>query len=139
MIIFKKLASLVKKKLFLLTAIVIVLGSLSAFFVFLSSSRYYAVFLVNGQVYFGHITNLNSSVLVLNNVYYLRTNTNLSNELLKKNKDNTDLHLSLIKLGKELHEPQDTMYINTAQVLYWEELQNDGKLIQAIKKDSPTR
>src|SRR5438128_2589434 len=63
-----------------------------------------AVFLNNGQVYFGNITNLNGTYVRLANIYYLRqsqapqsqqnTNTNTNNN-----------NLSLVKLGCEVHGP----------------------------------
>ncbi len=94
---------------------------------------YYAVFLSNGQVYFGHLRQKGSSILILRNVYYFRTDTNLSNDALKQANE-TDLRVSLIKLGNEIHEPEDIMFINREQVLFWEQLRSDSALVDAMEK-----
>lgn len=44
-----------------------------------------------------------------------------------------DQNLSLAKLGKELHGPEDVMYIAKDQVLFWENLKNDSQVVKAIK------
>lgn len=87
-----------------------------------------AVFLTNDQVYFGDITALNSRYMVLANVYYLQsgagtnTNTNASAS-----------NVSLVKLGCELHKPQDAMVISRDQINFWENLQDDGQVAKAVK------
>jgi hypothetical protein len=37
-----------------------------------------------------------------------------------------------VKLGNELHGPEDEMTIEKAQVLYWENLKPSGKVSEAI-------
>lgn len=96
---------------------------------------YHAVFLTNGQIYFGHIKKLTSDIIQLENVYYLRTQTNLSNETFNLNNDTSDIQLSIVKLGKEIHAPTDRMMINRQQVLFWEELREEGEVVKAIKKN----
>src|SRR5690242_19149322 len=75
-------------------------------------SSYYAVFLSNGQVYFGHLKKIESNTIELVDVYYLRTNTNLSDQALQEKKNQMDLHLTLIKLGQEIHGPTNQLFIN---------------------------
>lgn len=99
-----------------------------------SVGSYYAVFLSNGQVYFGHIQKLDGQVLSLGDVYYFRANTNLQDAQTKNQSDATNVELSLIKLGKELHGPTGTMMINRTSILFWEELRDNGKVVQAIKR-----
>ena len=48
----------------------------------------------------------------------------------KENSDNSDVQL--IKLGNELHGPEDQMQITKDQVLFWENLKADGKVSKAI-------
>jgi hypothetical protein len=43
--------------------------------------------------------------------------------------------VSLAKLGSELHAPEDEMRINRDQILFWENLQDSGKVVQAIKNN----
>lgn len=80
-----------------------------------------AVFLTNGQVYFGDITKTSDEYIVLPDIYYL-----------------AEEGANLTKLGCEAHSPQDVMYIYKNQVLFWENLRSDGNVSKAIaqyKKD----
>ena len=42
--------------------------------------------------------------------------------------------LSLVKLGNELHSPEDRMMINKDQVVFVEDLKNDSKVTDAITR-----
>lgn len=102
--------------------------------------KYQAVFLTNGQVYFGKIDDVNASYVRLSDIYYLQQSANQEDD--KKTQEaanpNTAANVSLAKLGSELHGPEDAMYINKDQVLFWENLKKDGKVSTAIadyKKD----
>lgn len=97
------------------------------------SSELQAVFLTNGQVYFGNISDLNSSYISLKNVYYLQNNTDQTSKNAPANQN-----VSLVKLGCELHAPQDQMIINTDQVTFWENLKSDGQVAQAVAKYQKT-
>jgi hypothetical protein len=89
-------------------------------------NRYQAVFLNGGQAYFGKIKALNDRFIDLGDVYYISTNG--------QNDKSSQANISLIKLGSELHCPQDRMVINREQVLFWENLNDDGKVVNAIKQ-----
>jgi len=98
-------------------------------------SKYQAIFLnggvTSGQVsystYFGHITKLNNNYVVLNNVYYLTDQSTSQNGQTSSPQ--------LTKLGcQQLHSPYDQMVINRSQVAFWENLQDSGKVVQAIKQ-----
>lgn len=92
---------------------------------------YQAVFLNNGQVYFGKINTLNSKFIDLQNIYYLQTSsTGTDSEAASKATD-----VKLIKLGCELHAPFDQMVINNDQVIFWENLKESGQVAKAIAKD----
>jgi hypothetical protein len=98
---------------------------------YVDTSRYQAVFLNNNQVYFGKITELNDKYMLLNDVFYLQVNQTSD---VQPNKTAAN-DLVLQKLGKgELHSPDDTMIINASQVTFWENIKNDGKVVEAIKK-----
>lgn len=96
------------------------------------SGQYQAVFLTNGQVYFGKVSDINNSYVKLSDIYYLQVQQSVQPD--NKNSSNKDdqSQVSLAKLGSELHGPEDTMYISRQQVLFWENLKNDGKVVQAI-------
>jgi hypothetical protein len=65
--------------------------------------------------------------MILKDVYYLTTSTT--------NDNSHAANPQLTKLGcQQLHSPQDEMVINRSQVAFWENLQDSGKVVQAIKQ-----
>ena len=98
-------------------------------FAYVKNTKYQAVFLNNGQVYFGNIKTANSEYIRLTNVFYL-TQAGDQNS-----------NYSLVKLGcQQIHDPSDQMVINRAQVTFWENLEDDGKVVASInqfKKQNP--
>lgn len=83
-----------------------------------------AVFLDNNQVYFGKISYISDDTVYLKNVYYLQTNES------EKGEGST---LNLIKLGSEFHGPTDEMLITRSNVLFWENLKDDSKVVKTIQ------
>jgi hypothetical protein len=88
----------------------------------------YAVFLANDQVYFGTITDETSRSLTLTNVYYLAPSAS---------QDGKISDAALLKLGNEIHGPEDWLKINQDQILFVERLREDGKIAQAIRAYQP--
>jgi hypothetical protein len=41
-----------------------------------------------------------------------------------------------VKLGNEIHGPEQEMQISSSQVIFWENLKNDGKVVDAIKNQN---
>jgi len=112
-------------------------GTTSAASSALNKDKYQAVFLSNGQVYFGKLQNTAGDSLVLKDIYYLQVDSKIqpssgdnADVSTKENSDNSDVQL--IKLGNELHGPEDQMQITKDQVLFWENLKADGKVSKAI-------
>ncbi len=95
---------------------------------YVNPDKLQAVFLTNDQVYFGHVTSLSSDYLVLDGIYYLQSAANNSNKAASNGQ------ITLIKLGCELHKPQDRMVINQNQVNFWENLQDDGQVAKLVKQ-----
>jgi|ERR1700683_114730 len=95
------------------------------------SKQFQAVFLTNGQVYFGKFTQINSSYVKLTDIYYLQVQQTVQPS---SSSSNNNQQVSLAKLGGELHGPEDEMFISRDQVLFWENLKNSGKVVQAIDK-----
>jgi hypothetical protein len=89
---------------------------------------YQAVFLDNGQVYFGKLTETSGSYFSLTDVYYLRENGKINIDTASGN------DISLVKLGNELHGPEDFMYILKNKVVFVENLKEDGQVVQSIKQ-----
>jgi hypothetical protein len=92
--------------------------------------QYQAVFLTNGQVYFGKLSNPNNKYVELKDIYYLQVTQQEIQE--GSNDASADPQISLAKLGNELHGPEDSMYISRDQVLFWENLKGDGDVVTAI-------
>jgi hypothetical protein len=95
-----------------------------------NTSSYHAVFLSNGQVYFGKIVDTSSNFTMLEDIYYLQVSEPLQQAPAAD--AGTEPQLTLVKLGNELHGPKDFMKVNNTQVIFIEELKNDGKVAQAI-------
>ncbi len=102
----------------------------------IDSSKYQVVFLTNGQFYFGKLEPMNDQYMKLTKVYYMQTEQ--SEQATANNTDDAtaENNYKLIKLGNEIHGPEDAMMISNAQVLYYENLKPDGKVAQLIKQDS---
>jgi len=101
------------------------------------SSGYQAVFLTNGQVYFGKMSDASSMYVTLKDIYYLQvTQPPLqgSQQQGQTAQPQAQPQLSLVKLGNELHGPVDEMKINRDQMLFYEDMKEDAKVMQAIKE-----
>jgi hypothetical protein len=116
---------------------------------------YQAVFLTNGQVYFGKLQ-ASDGWVTLRDVYYLQVTPELqpassgstvpvtptenqnqqtsttpaSSASAPKSANN---RLQLVKFGAELHGPEDVMYIAKDKILFWENMKSDSQVMQAIK------
>lgn len=98
-------------------------------------SGYQAVFLTNGQVYFGKLSDINSSYSTLTDIYYLQvTQPPLQGSQQQGQQPQQQAQLSLVKLGNELHGPVDEMSINRDQILFYEDIKEDGRVMQAIRE-----
>lgn len=119
---------------------IILIVAVAAFFVFsffnsattnstIDSSKYQAVFFTNGQVYFGKLHPLNNDYMKLTDIFYLQAKTDTTNP--QKTTEQTS-GVELIKLGNEIHGPEDTMIVSKNQILFFENLKNDSKVSSTI-------
>lgn len=98
-------------------------------------TKFQAVFLSNGQTYFGKVVDPNEKYVALADVYYLVLKQPLQNQNNTdqgQNQDQSKPEYTLIKLGKEMHGPT-SMSINKDQILFIENLADDSKVVSAIK------
>lgn len=106
-------------------------------FKYVNTKQYQAVFLNNGQVYFGNVNAMNSKYVSLTAVYYLTQNATTS----ATGQQQATGDYTLVKLGcQQIHSPTDRMLINRDQVTFWENLSSDGKVAKSIeefKKQNP--
>ena len=99
----------------------------------IETDKYQTVYLMNGQIYFGKLTALNDTQLKLTNVYFLQTNT--TDETAADASDDTASKAQLIKLSEAIYDPQDEMIISKSQMLYFQNLRDDGRAAQLIKDE----
>lgn len=100
----------------------------------IDTGKYQAVFFTNGQVYFGKLEHFSSGYLRLTDVYYLQTQSNGDDSANPQQAASEQQSTTLIKLGEEIHGPEDAMVISEEQVLFYENLKKDSKVAQSIEK-----
>ncbi|GAC1369230.1 MAG: hypothetical protein NVSMB39_0800 [Candidatus Saccharimonadales bacterium] len=103
----------------------------------IKSKQYQALFLTNGQVYFGKVSQVDKSYVKVTDIYYLQVQQTVQPKDAAAAANNQQV--SLAKLGGELHGPEDVMYVSRAQVLFWENLKTDGKVAKAISDYKATQ
>lgn len=122
-----------------IVGLLVAIGLVFAFFALQSGlgtvkrDRYQAVFLTNGQVYFGKIKTMTGDTFVLNDIYYLQQAADVQKQ--EDKEPAAKSQLTLAKLGKELHGPEDVMYVERSQVLFWENLTDDSQVVKTIKQE----
>jgi len=108
----------------------------------IDQGKYQAVFLTNGQVYFGKVMSHNEEFIEVTDIYYLQVVPVLQqkdeggegNEDENQQQQQQQTELSLVKLGNELHGPLDRMMLNKDQVMFIEDMKDDSKVTEAIKR-----
>lgn len=93
------------------------------------SSRYQAVFLDNGQVYFGKLHGYYGDRPYLTDVYYVR-GAQSGGEDAASNENQ-----ELVRLGNEIHNPENIIILNKPAILFVENLQEDSSVIELINQD----
>lgn len=90
------------------------------------SDTWQAVFLTTGQVYYGKLSDSNGEFYRLDKVYYLRRQPPAEGE------EEQQPEVTLVKMGTELHTPEDFLEINRDHIIYIEDLNPAGQLAQGI-------
>lgn len=91
---------------------------------YVNTAQYQAVFLTNGQVYFGKVKDISKTYVDLQDIYYLNSQESTDSK--------QPTSFTLVKLGCELHGPNDQMIINREQVTFWENLKDDRQVVKKI-------
>jgi len=125
----------IKKLLLILVAIAVLVCYFFGAQISMSmkTEGYQAVFLTSGQVYFGKLE-ASGSWLKLTDIYYLQTSLPLQTTNSNTPLADANQNIQLVKLGNELHGPTDAMYIGHKEVLFWENIKDDSKVVDAISK-----
>ena len=96
---------------------------------------WYAVKLVNEEVYYGQVADTGADPIIINNVYYSYEQALGEDDASAgstQGRSESSNNLRLVKRGKETHGPSGSMNIVRSQVLYMESLKQDSKVLQAI-------
>lgn len=96
----------------------------------IDQDKYQAVFLTSGQVYFGKLEIISDDYLQLTDVFYLQQEEATADDISQETAASGEVQM--IKLGDELHGPEDQMVISRTQVLFYENLKDDGTVVQSI-------
>ena len=99
-------------------------------------SDYSAVFVSGGGIYFGKITKMNDSMLVLENTfnYGVVPATDDKGNPIPSSTDSTQAETrpTLFDASKVGIAPSAKYYINTDQVILWYSLKNDSEVVKTI-------
>ncbi len=90
--------------------------------------EYQAVFLTNGQVYFGKLAAPGGDFYDLRDVFYLQSQASPQSPRVSQ--------LSIQKLTNAVHSPEDLMAIARSQILFVENLRLSGKFSRYIQAHS---
>ena len=100
----------------------------------IDSSRYQAVFLTNGQIYFGKLAAFNDESFKITNIYYPQAQATGEETETDVNAEQSSIQLFAVTEG--VHGPDDEMIILKSQILYYENLKEDSKVTQLIEQNN---
>lgn len=93
----------------------------------LGRAQYQAVFLANGQTYFGRYYDRIGTYAKIEDVYYLQQVAGT---------DTTDASSRIVRRGRELHEPSSRMLIPKSAILFVEDLTDASPIAQFMRQDN---
>ncbi len=100
----------------------------------IDTSKYQAVFMSNGQIYFGKLSDFNDASLKITNIYYPQAQTTEETST-KTDVQSEQSNIQLFRVTDGVHGPEDQMIITKSQVLYYENLKSDSKVTQLIEQN----
>jgi len=122
--------------------LVALIDSNTGFFSSLKSShaaraKWQAVFLVNDQVYFGHLSPHGMGYFVLKDSYYIQSvRVPLAlppqAEGQAQPEQQFETRNELVKVTGDLHEPENEIFIPKEQILFWQNLRSDSAIVRTI-------
>jgi hypothetical protein len=83
-------------------------------------SAYQAVFLTNGQTFFGRLQEQGDDWFAMTDIFYVSASDQGPTQIIKR--------------GNELQGPKEPMLISKRQVLFVENLRDDSEIVTAIRK-----
>lgn len=96
------------------------------------TATYQSIYITGNQQYFGKLHALETDMPYLTDIYYVsQQNPTLPTEQVQ--------NFRLVKLGGEIHGPEDLMYINKDHLLFWHNLRQNSEVVQGILKEKAQR
>lgn len=89
-----------------------------------SSSEFWAIYLDSGQVFYGKKDKQNQNYVTMTNVFYYQPGV----------RSTSSENIRIIKVGTEIHQPQDYVYVNKQHIERQEQLSSDSKVVKAIEQ-----
>lgn len=96
----------------------------------IDTSKYQAVSLTDGQLYFGKLTAENGDYFKLTDVYYLQQQNSTDTSQSETNQSS----FKLLKFTDLIYGPEDGIVIPKSQVLFYDNLQDGGRVSQLISQ-----
>lgn len=104
---------------------------------YIDNNKYQAVLFTNGQIYFGKLKIVDDEFMKLSDVFYVQAQDKQTNETTQEKPNN---NMELIKLGKnEIYGPDDEVIFSRDQMLYFQNIQADGKVSKGIEEYKKTQ
>lgn len=100
----------------------------------INKDEYQAVFLTNGQVYLGKLASYNSTYFQLTDAFIVATPTTAKPATTAADASANSNDTQLVKITSGVLAPHDAMFVVRSQVLYYENLQPNGKAAKLIKQ-----
>lgn len=94
----------------------------------LGRAQYQAIFLTNGQTYFGRYYDRFGAYAKIEDVYYLQE--------VKSSDPNAASDTRIVRRGAELHEPSSRMLIPKSAILFVEDLTDASPIAQFMQRDT---
>ncbi|MBI2309298.1 hypothetical protein HYU89_00160 [Candidatus Collierbacteria bacterium] len=88
------------------------------------SSAFWAVYLDSGQVFYGKKGNPDKNYVTMTDVFYYQPGV----------RSTKSGNIRIIKVGTEIHQPQDYVYVNKLHIERQEQLSSDSKVVKAIEQ-----
>ena len=85
---------------------------------------YWAVYLDSGQVFYGKKGNPDKNYVTMTDVFYYQPGV----------RSTKSGNIRIIKVGTEIHQPQDYVYVNKLHIERQEQLSDDSKVVKAIEQ-----
>lgn len=97
------------------------------------TDAYQLVSLTTGERYIGKLSTVSGEYVTLSEVYYQQETEQQSAEG-ESTQVQSQSQITVAKLSSSVAKPEDIMRISRDKIVHWENLQEDSKIVQAIRQ-----